>query len=222
MSQRLFIGLQVRHSSDLYLCIASMLSIYKATPNWYLGLRILFLKIRSERANFFYFCTQNFFHNLKERANVFLLLLLLQSKESGGASDIVFFLFFFFFFFFFFTHKIFIDWQFEAFCTKYIKTVMSNSLELYGNVFVLSFWYFSVWISCYIIYGQYGTLNIKHILSLVCLWCGALFLLANFVNGASAYCFSFTSIFFSNEQANPKTRSKLNVFVTCGTVALNA
>ena len=50
---------------------------------------------------------------------------------------------------FFFTHKMFIDWQFEAFCTKYVKTFKSSFLELYGSVFVLSFWHFSVWISCY-------------------------------------------------------------------------
>ena len=42
------------------------------------------------------------------------------------------------------------DLQFKAFCTKYVKTFISNFLELYDNVFVLSFWHFSVWISYYI------------------------------------------------------------------------
>ena len=43
----------------------------------------------------FYFCTKHFFHNLMERANVFLFI---ANQESGGTSDI-----------FFFTQKIFIE-----------------------------------------------------------------------------------------------------------------
>ena len=37
-----------------------------------------------------------------------------------------------------------VDWQFEAFCTKCVKTFMSNFLKLSYNVFVLSFWHVSV------------------------------------------------------------------------------
>ena len=55
-----------------------------------------------------------------DRANVFFTFLL-QEKESGDASDIFCSL----------TniHRLTI----EVFCTKYVKTFMSNSLELYDN-----------------------------------------------------------------------------------------
>ena len=64
------------------------------------------------------------------------------------------------------------------------------------------------------LYGQYGTLNIKKKSS--CLLsadgAGALFyflFLPNFVDGESAYFFTFISIFFSNERANPKAKESI-------------
>ena len=75
----------------------------KATPNWYLGLRILFLKIKSEQANTL-FLYQKYFRNLMEWANVFCLFILQSTSLEVRAI-------------FFFNHKIFIDWQMlQMFC----------------------------------------------------------------------------------------------------------
>ena len=60
---------------------------------------------------------------------------------------------------------------------------------------------------------QYGTVNIKELSCLLSAdGARALFyflFLANFVDGASAYFFTFISIFFSNKWANPKTKESI-------------
>ena len=170
----------------------------KATPNWYLGLRILFLKIRSERASeFFIFCTKIVSTNLW-RVRMFFFFCCFYCKLRVWRCER----------YFFFTHKIFIDWQIDKCYRCYANcfihfSLVSNFLELYDNVFVLSFWHFSVWTSCYSDKMEHWIYKKKISCLLSADGAGALFyflFLASFVNGPSAYTFYFYFDFLSVTQ----------------------
>ena len=160
-------------------------------------------KKKKERASEIFIFVHFLFHNLTERANAFYILLQSESLVMRAI--------------FFFTYKIFIDWQLlQNYANCFIHfSLMSNFLELFNNVFVLSFWHFSVGISCY-------SDKMEHCLLMV--WCGStllFFILSKFCWWSE--CIMFLLLFRFSFQTSERIRRPRNQFgvlmsTSCGDI----